>query len=229
MRRTFILALCWSVLPLGLIYLSAIPWIPLVNGRIGMDQSTVPIGILAAFVFYAAGQIGWFRRPLKLFITGLFILMLAISVTLSAVYVRHTIQSQNDDVNKRSNSWTIYPTLDLWNGMMALKNVPLWSHVMVCPRVGDILPAYVPIRVYQGNPYGDVDWLERRGLSYEFYTGEMSRRDLWKLLTDNNISYVFYGPEERLAIKAPTFYPDVLEPVYTNPDVTIYKVLTIPQ
>jgi len=226
MRKIFILAICWSALPAGLIYLSALPWIPLVNGRIGMDLSQVPIGILATLVFYAVGQMSFFRRPLKIFVIGLFTLVLAISITLSIVYFKQMIQSQNDDVDNRGNSWTIYPTFNVWNGMMALKNVPLWSHVMINPRVGDVLPAFVSVRVYQGNPYGDADWIYRRGLSYEFYRGDMSRVRLRWLLTVNDISYVFYGPEEKTSLITPTFYPDILTPVYTNPEVTIYKVRT---
>lgn len=226
MQRTFILTICWSTLPAGLIYLSAVPWIPLVNGRIGMDLSQVPIGILATLVFYAAGQTPFFRRPLKLFVTGLFIFVLAISITLSVVYFRQMIQSQNDDLYNRGNSWTIYPTLDVWNGMMALNKVPVWSHVMINPRIGDILPALTPVRVYQGNPYGDADWIPRRALSYEFYRGDMPRVRLLWLLKINNISYVFYGPEEKTSLVTPAFYPDILVPVYTNPEVTIYKVRT---
>jgi len=228
MRQTFFLVLCWSVLPVGLIYLSAIPQIPLVNGRIGMDLSQVPIGILATLIFYAVGQLDFFRRPAKIFVTGLFLLVLGVSLILSTNYFRQMIQDEDTAVFNLGNSWTVYPTFDLWNGIMALKKIPPWSHIMVCPRVGDILPAFLPIRVYQGNPYGDTDWIPRRGLSYVFYTGEMSMQDIRKLFTDNKITYVFYGPEEKTALKTKTFYPDLLEPIYINPEVTIYKVKTLP-
>jgi hypothetical protein len=110
--------------------------------------------------------------------------------------------------------------------MMALKNVPLWSHIMVNPRIADVLPEYLPVRVYQGSSFGGLDWSQQRALSYVFYTGNMSREQLRWLFTVNAISYVFYGPEEKFATKTPTFYPDVLEIMYQNPEVTIFKVRT---
>ena len=228
MRRTFILFLCWSVLPVGLIYLAALPWFPLSNGRIATDLSVVPIGILSTLVFYAAGQMGPLRRPLKHFVTGLFLAGTVLSIFLFVVYFKQISDDQDKAVFNKGGSWVEYPTVDLWNGIMALKNVPLWSHIMVNPRVADVLPVYLPVRVYQGsNALGEsYDWYVRRGLSYNFYTGEMSREDLRNLFTENAISYVFYGPEEQYAIKTPAFYPDVLEVVYQNQAVTIYKVRT---
>jgi len=186
----------------------------------------VPIGILSTIVFYAIGQMNWFRRPLKFFVTLLFCLITGASLFLSVVYFKQMIQNQNDNVYTGGNSWVEYPTINLWNGIMALKNVPLWSHILVNPPIGDLLPAYVPVRVYQGSTWEGYGWSERRALSWEFYTGEMSREDLRKFLIDNAISYMFYGPDEKLATKTPTLYPDILEVMYQNPEVTIYKVKT---
>jgi hypothetical protein len=223
MRRTFVLALCWSVLPIGLIYLSAIPWFPLVNGRIATDLSMVPIGILSTFVFYAVGLTKWFRRYLKLLIVFIFLLITGASLFLSEVYVTQMLQNQ-DQTAIPGNSWVKYPTTDFWNGMMALKNIPLWSHIMVYPNTANVLPIYLPVRVFLPSTYEGYGWKERNDQSYFFYTGELSNDDLHKLLIENAISYVFVGPEELNSLKTPTFYPDTLDVMYKNPEVTIYKV-----
>jgi hypothetical protein len=225
MQRTFILALCWSILPIGLILLSTASWIPVSNGRIASSLSPIPIGILATLTLYAAGKIEYFRRPAQWLVTFLFLLCFGVSMFFSVSYFNQLIQAQNNN----RYSWTIYPTVDLWKGMMALKKAPVWSHVMVLPSIGDILPIYVPVRVYQAWLHGNTDWPYRRGLSHIFYTGEMPPDQLRKLFTENNISYVFYGPEEILATKTTTFYPDVLDVFYANPVVTIYKVRALPK
>ena len=225
MQQLFILTFCWSVLPVGLIYLSAFPWIPLVNGRIASDLSPIPIGLLATLSIYAVGQIPLYRRYLTRLVMVLLVFGVILSASLSVVYFMQTMQLQDLAVDHEGDSFTHYPTRNLWDGMMELKHVPVWSHVMILPRVGDIITAFVPLRVYQGEPHdGDIHWLAQRGWSHQFYTGEMPLESLRKFFTENAISYVFLGPEEKYAVLTRTFYPDVLEVIYTNPEVTIFKV-----
>jgi hypothetical protein len=224
-RRTFILCTSWSFLPIILIILAKLPWTPMINGRIETDLTVVPFGILSALVFYAGGKITWLRISVKHLVNVLFIIVLGASLLLSVVYIQQTIQKQDVDVSSGTYSWVRYPTLDLWNGVMALKNVPVWSHIMDCPTISMIIPEYVPVRVYQTITSEGTDWTSRRQLSYLFFRGDMPRANLRKLFTDNAISYVFYGPEEATVTKTTTFYPDILTPIFTNPEVTIYKVL----
>jgi hypothetical protein len=134
------------------------------------------------------------------------------------------MRDQDRGVNGEGYSFIYYPTQNLWNGIMALKDVPPYSHVMTLPRVGETMPALLAVRAYQGAPHSFADWFERRGLSHVFYTGEMPHEELIDLLKKNKISYVFLGPEEKYPVKTVEFYPDVLEIIYQNPEVTIYKV-----
>lgn len=226
MRRIFVLFFCFSVLPIGLIVISAYPWFPVSNGRIATDLGMVPLSILSSLVFYAVGLAKPLHTLLKRLITGLLLVATVLSLLLSAIYFRQILQKQDMAVDGTGRSWVEYPTTDLWNGMMALKNVPLWSHIMVNPRIGAVLPVYLPVYVYEGpTALGDSTiWFKQRGLSYIFYTGEMSRDDLKQLITENKISYVFHGPEEKSALKTSVFYPDILEVMYQNREVTVYKV-----
>ena len=52
----------------------------------------------------------------------------------------------------------------------------------------------------------------------------MEVNDMRELLRTNKIDYVFDGPEEKSALLAPSLYPNVLEVMYQNPEVTVYKV-----
>lgn len=225
MKKLCVLTLSWSTLPVGLIVISALPWVPLVNGRIASDLSSIPIGLVSTVCVYAAFQMPFAKKAINYFIYMLLAICMIFSIALSIRFHIQTLSDQIDSIDNKGNSFTLYPTKTLWEGMMALKNTPAWSHVMVLPRMGDILTAYMPIRVYQAQPHdGDVDWLPMRGLSHVFYTGEMTYAEVRDLFLANKIDYVFVGPEEKYPRTSPQFYPDILEKIFENTDVTIYKV-----
>jgi hypothetical protein len=223
-RLAAFLALCWSVIPVGLILISKEPWFPIANGRIASDVTSVPVGILATLGVYALWHASRSTVIFKKIAVALLIIIMSLSLLLSASYFRQKLDAQERAVNGEGYSWILYPSFDLWNAVMALKKVPLYSHVMINPRVGELLPAYVPVRSYQSEPLTFVDWPIRRGLSYLFYTGELTPEDRDKLLSVNKISYIFYGPEEKTALKTKAFYPGVFDVFYKNQEVTIYKV-----
>ena len=54
---------------------------------------------------------------------------------------------------------------------------------------------------------------------------EYSEADARQVLTDNDIAYVFYGPDEQALTTTSEFYPSLLVPVYNNPTVTVFKVI----
>jgi hypothetical protein len=225
MKHLFFITLSWSFLPVGLIYLSAIPWIPLVNGRIASDLTSVPIALLSTLVFYAVKKVIVGKNLITFALYSLTICIFSLSAVLGARYHLLTMNDQDASVYNHGNSFTLYPDKNLWDGVMQLKTIPPWSHIMVLPRIGDLLIAFMPIHVYQGQPHdGDVDWLERRGVSHRFYTGQMPHEELVSVFKSNNISYVFVGPEESYPRATPTFYPDLLTQIFTNGTVTIYKV-----
>ena len=223
-RLAAVLAASWSIAPIGLIIISKQPWFPIANGRIASDVSLVPVGILAALGVYALWHAFGNRRILRQFAVGLLVVITGTSLFLSVSYFRQKMDAQVKAVDGEGYSWILYPSFDLWNAVMALKKVPPYSHIMVNPRVGELLPTYVPVRSYQSAPLTFVDWLTRRGLSYLFYTGEMTPDERNKLLSENKISYIFYGPEEKSALKTKAFYPGVFQTLYQNHEVTIYKV-----
>jgi hypothetical protein len=120
--------------------------------------------------------------------------------------------------------WTTYPTNAFWNGIMELKKVPAFSHVMMLPRTGEMITAYVPLRVYQTQPLTFTNWIERRQLAGKFYSGAMSRTEVTEFIKTNGLTYVFYGPEERYEHPTTKLYPDILSPIFNNEEVTIYKI-----
>ncbi len=223
-RFAVILCLCWSVLPVGLIYLSGFSWFPIANGRLASDLSPVPIGILSALAVYTVYTSRVIQKYARVLLLVLFTAVACLSVNLSIIYFRQFVEQQDNEVWYEGYSYTYYQPKNLWNGIMALKGVPKYSHIMVLPRIGEIMPALLPVRTYQGSEHSFTDWSERRYLSNMFYSGEMAPSIIAQLFIENTISYVFQGPEEKEAEKTKTFYPDIFTIMYQNPDVTIYKV-----
>ena len=151
-------------------------------------------------------------------------LFLGFSFLLTTSYMKRTLEDHIRFRDKEDFGWIMYPTNKLWDGIMALRDVPSGSNIMVLPHVGQLLPTYFPVHVYAGPPYSYVNWWKRRDMSHKFYTGKMSKDEVDRFLSENNISYIFYGPEEVMATKTSLFYPDKLEIQYQNPEVTIFKV-----
>lgn len=223
-RQSVMLTASWSFLPIALIYIAQAPWFPIANGRIASDVSRVPFGILSAIGAWTVWQKIRNSPVLRTLALSLFTLFITMSLYFSVTYFQQMLSDQDRAVSDEPYSWWLYPTNNLWNGIMSLKNLPAYSHLMIAPVIGELTTTYLPIRVYQAHPLSFVDWSIRRNLSIQFYSGTMDINDIRKLFRENAISYVFYGPEEKNDTITPTFYPDILEVIYQNPEVTIYKV-----
>jgi hypothetical protein len=117
------------------------------------------------------------------------------------------------------------------NGMEALSYLataaPERTVVLSLEYVGDLIPMYSGLRGYGTKDY-NLRWYQRGGaLDPEieaFYKGTMSNEQAKQFLARTHIKYVWFGWDERrltLAIK----YTDILQPVFTKGNVTIYKVI----
>jgi hypothetical protein len=226
-RQILFLSLCWALLPFGLLALSAFPWFPIANGRIASDVSQIPMSILSALGVYTLWQTVKTVRYAKNILMTLLFLFISFSFLLTSSYGKRSLEDHIRFRDKEDFGWIMYPTKKLWDGIMALRDVPSGSNIMVLPHVGQLLPTYFPVHVYAGPPYSYLNWWDRRYYSDRFYTGKMPDTEVDTFLSDNAISYVFYGPEEVMATKTALFYPKRLQILFQNPEVTLYKVILI--
>lgn len=217
LKRTFILALSWTVLPVFLILMSSLAWFPIANGRIASDISTFPMGVLAAIGVWALQKA--IKRPVvRQYVLAISLgVLFGISTMLTIIYTTRVIESQ--DAKAAS-----YPTTDTWRAMLSLQSIPQGSGVLVLPGYGEIIPGFSNTRVFIGGPHGFMDWIERRALAQQFYAGTMDPNAVKEFLITNDISYVFYGPDERAITTQSPLYPDLLTPVFQTNDTTVYKV-----
>ena len=217
-KQTALLATAWTILPVGLIYVSAIPWFPIANGRIATDVSNVPIGILSALGMWSCIRFIRSTHIQRLVSAISICVILCASAVLSISYLRNVLTAQEQII------WTVYPTKLTWESVLALNNVPVNSGILVLPAYGEIIPGAANVRTFIGGPHGFLDWIERRALAERFFTGTMDTQTAKEMLRTNDISYVFWSAQEQQLTVTPDLYPDLLDIYRKNTDVTIYKV-----
>jgi uncharacterized membrane protein len=96
---------------------------------------------------------------------------------------------------------------------------------MVREMYGEMLPAFGPVSSFIGGAHGFPDWGQRQWITGYFYSGTITSEEARTILHDNNIQYVFWGSDEKNLTRTTTLYPDILQPIFKNNEVTIFKVL----
>lgn len=206
-----VLATTWVVGPFFYIPLTHLTIFPLANFRLVDGYAYVPAGILAAMgVGEIARSCG--KRAAALSVA----LMLAISLFFTFSYTRKTFAEQHI-------IWTnVYPLNQEWDAIRFLSTIPRQSNIMVMKYFGEIIPVYNTVRVFLGETPGAIDWTERYHIAVRFYSGQLTDSQARDILRRENISYVYWGQDEKKFFNAPALYPNVLVPVFQNPDVTIF-------
>jgi hypothetical protein len=94
-------------------------------------------------------------------------------------------------------------------------------------RTGSYLPFQAGVTVIVGNRYETGDFDRKRQEAAQFFQPETT--DQWRLnlLAQDNIHYVFVGPEERRLGGESLLTVDYLDPIYQNGEVIIYQVQEI--
>ncbi len=87
---------------------------------------------------------------------------------------------------------------------------------------GEIIPAYATVRTFLGETPGALDWDERYFEAVRFYSGLLTDSQARDILLRENISYVYWGQDEKEFFKTTALYPNILVPVFQNPAVTIF-------
>jgi len=89
--------------------------------------------------------------------------------------------------------------------------------------IGNYIPAHTDSRVFLGYRFETLDWEKKRDLLIKFYDAETEDKFRRKLIWEEGITYLYYGPEERsLGDFDPASAP-YLTLLYTNSEVRIYK------
>lgn len=107
-------------------------------------------------------------------------------------------------------------------------NTPADSIILSKSQTGIMIPAYTARYVYVG--HGETLFMdeEKRPLADMFFSNKVNDEWRSKMLKRYNIDYVWFGKFEREKFNLDKNKTDFLEPVYNNKEVTIYRVVVIP-
>ena len=152
------------------------------------------------------------------------LLIVIILLTLPSNFVVSIIQIAN--AGKVSNRW-YYLSKNEDEAVDFLNHKsPSGSGILSYYPIGNHLPAHTDNRVYYGHNHQTPNSKEKIENLNKFYANEYSNEEVEKFIKDNNISYVWWGRDEKeIANKnnEENLKYDFLKPVYTNSEVVIYS------
>ncbi|MCX6792126.1 MAG: hypothetical protein NT149_03765 [Candidatus Gottesmanbacteria bacterium] len=217
MHLTVVLTTTWVVGPLLYIPLTHLTIFPLANFRLVDGYAYVPAGILAAMGVREIGRTAG-HHAAKIAV----ILMLAASLFLTVSYTRKAFGDQQRIYTN------VYLLREEWDAIRFLTTIPKNSGVMVMKYFGEIIPVYGSARVFLGETPGALDWEQRYQIAAGFYSGQLTDSQARNILSRENISYVYWGQDEKKFFNAAALYPNVLVPVFQNPAATIFRTPITP-
>jgi hypothetical protein len=93
--------------------------------------------------------------------------------------------------------------------------------VLAGPRAGNRIPAYANLRVLYGHPFETIDSENQLVLVKNAYSNDLSEEDALTLIQDQQISYIFFGPEEQ-GYGNPSWLDD-MRLVFSSTNYSIYE------
>ena len=98
--------------------------------------------------------------------------------------------------------------------------------VLASPEMGLFIPAWAGNRVLYGHPFETIQAKDKKVLAETFYQAQTEESIRQGIIEGHHITYVFYGPRERALDGGRLEAASMLSEAHTNPDVTIYRVIT---
>lgn len=198
--------------------------------RFVQTANHIPLAVLSIYFFYELNKN--LRKPLIKIVTALTILFM---ITLGLTQSYFSLKAQEDFIHQRAVATlplvpyppqVMYPLKDFWNALLWLKqNTKRDSVVLSQYTAGNYIPAYSGNFVYFGHNPETPFFSNREQAVNDFFSGEMSLNKAINFLKSANISYVFFGPQEKdKNVKKLDNY-SFLKPVFESNYVTIFAVV----
>lgn len=197
--------------------------------RFVQTANHIPLAILSAYLFHEL----WKRVR-----SGSIKVIISVIITMVIIngfaQIYFSLKSQTQFINQRALATiplvpyppqVMYPLKDFYNGLKWLEtNTDHQTVVLSKITAGNYIPAYSGNFVYLGHSGETPDYDMRTKKVDEFFSGSLPEKQALKFLKTENISYVFYGPQEKENSLQDINNYSFLTPVYQTPLVTIYKI-----
>ncbi len=213
-----IFILVWAIVQFFIIYA------PVNYQRRMTEGLQVPLVLLAAIgLFYLAEKIWSSPRPLARLISQnreLAFAVLLILLSLSNIFALAV-----DGYIYRSAATYSYLSRETMAAIVWLKNAgPDVIILNSAPDGSNPLPAYSGRRVFVGHGVETLNYRSKQTAVEWFFAANRPVAVERDFLARRKISYIFYGPKERLLGAYDPELKQYLQPVYENSEVIIYRV-----
>lgn len=185
----------------------------------------VPLATLATYVFY--NIYNNYNNYIRLFVAALILVGVGVMVSSwwwQRDFVDHKLRAAFPLVP--TGSYVMYPLKDFISGMKFLQDATSRDSVILSETTaGNYLPVYSGNTVYIGHA-NTVRAEEKEVVVKRFFSGQMKADEAKTWLAQNNLQYVFFGPQEKEdggVVELHKVYPFIQE-VYSNSFVKIYNV-----
>ncbi|MFA5770618.1 MAG: hypothetical protein WC894_03955 [Patescibacteria group bacterium] len=198
--------------------------------RFVQTANHIPLVILS--VYFINYLITKFKNVI---ITYSIYIVITFFVLLGLVQGYFSIKSQTQFIHQRAIATiplvpyppqVMYPLKDFYNGLKWLEtNTDHQTVVLSKITAGNYIPAYSGNFVYLGHSGETPDFNKRTEKVNKFFLGTLPEKEALKFLKTENISYVFYGPQEKENNLKDIGSYRFLTPVYKSELVLIYKFI----
>ena len=203
-----ILIFIWAIFPFLLLPFASILGVGKV--RLVMAAPFVPFAILTGMAM---------ENKLKLiypFVFLVFTIPLIVNSGMARInYVRAESVTGTDRIYLNEKSWA---------GINFIKeSLPSRSIILSGPKIGNVIPAFSLQKTYVGHVVLSKEYPVKENNMWKFFSGQFDDSQTQTFVMDNDISYVFFGTEEKSFGKPELDY-SFLFPIFKNSEVVIYKV-----
>ncbi len=197
--------------------------------RFVQTANHLPLSILT--IYFANELVKKFKNTLLKFFVYFFI---AATIALGAAQAYYSLKGQLHFIRQRAYatyplvpypSQVMHPLVDFYAGLKWLETNTGRSTVVLSKiTAGSYIPAYSGNFVYLGHAGETPHYDNRVTQADRFFSGVMTDDDAYQFLKQENINFIFYGPQEKEnASEDINRYP-FLKLVFDQPLVKIYQV-----
>ncbi len=182
--------------------------------------STAPFIPLAGLTSIALLEFNLWRKKIMvkyLLIAALFATFIPVSYQMSVLEIQNRL-------NSPLYTNIFYPLPAFQALRFIEKNIPKNSVILSNEYMGNIIPAFAPVISFYGHFVHTKNFFSKAQQISSFYSNKMSEEQAKKFLTNGNIRYIYYGPDEYFQSLGNLNYT-FLEKIYQNSQVVIFKVL----
>lgn len=99
------------------------------------------------------------------------------------------------------------------------------ASVLALMHFGNLVPHMAGMRTYLGHEHVTPNFPDRANHVVKFYSGKYTQQDARNFLIDNQITWIFWGPEEQQTSGLPSFpYPELVDKQIDTDTSDLYKV-----